>query len=121
MARLSRCGYPFALMTEPANKSSPPRKPRGTLALLASPRGLWRFLTDKNAPKVPRIMAILAVLYVVSPFDILPEAMLPVVGWLDDIGLTAAALTWLASKAARYERDNPEIKVEPAPPSASEV
>lgn len=115
MARPARGGYPFALMADTAPKSTTPRKPRGTLALLASPRGLWRFLTDKHAPKVPRVMALLAVLYVVSPFDIVPEAMLPVVGWLDDIGLSAAALTWLASKAARYERDNPEIKVEPAP------
>ncbi|MEZ4405389.1 MAG: DUF1232 domain-containing protein [Polyangiales bacterium] len=108
-------------MTEPANKSSPPRKPRGTLALFASPRGLWRYLTDKHAPKVPRVMALLAVLYVVSPFDLVPEAMIPVVGWLDDIGLSAAALAWLASKAARYERDNPEIKVEPASSDPSGV
>ncbi|MBR5895428.1 MAG: DUF1232 domain-containing protein [Akkermansia sp.] len=32
------------------------------------------------------LLAVLAVLYVLSPFDVLPD-WLPLVGWLDDIGV----------------------------------
>lgn len=39
------------------------------------------------------IIGILAVLYVLSPLDILPDAI-PLIGWLDDLGV----LAW----AARY-------------------
>lgn len=96
--------------TTPSPK--PPRKPRGTLSLLTSPRDLWRFVTDKNAPKLPRLMTLLAVLYVVFPVDLVPDAV-PILGWLDDIGFTAMVLTWLASAAARYQNNNPTIKVTP--------
>ena len=70
------------------------------MALLASPRRLWRFLRDPNAPKAPKIIALLAIAYVVSPLD---GDWMPILGWLDDIGLSGIALGYLATKAAKYE------------------
>jgi uncharacterized membrane protein YkvA (DUF1232 family) len=43
-----------------------------------------------------------AVVYVVMPFDLIPEAIIPVLGWLDDVGVVALALAHLARVTAKY-------------------
>ena len=93
------------------------------LAMLANPRGLWRYLRDPKTPRGPKVVAVLALVYLVSPVDAVPELIAPLVGWLDDLGVTALALTWLATKGARYENERVEredegIAVEPVTPSA---
>lgn len=93
------------------------RGQKGILAMLAHPRGMWRFLRDPEAPRSARVVAVLALIYLVSPIDAVPELIAPLVGWLDDLGTTAVALTWLASKAATYEnerarREDESIRVE---------
>jgi len=96
-------------MTNPA----PPnlsRSQRGVMALITSPRRLLRFLRDPAAPKLPKAMAVLAMLYVVMPADLIPD-VLPILGWLDDLGLTGVALGYLATKAASYE-DAEDVKKE---------
>jgi uncharacterized membrane protein YkvA (DUF1232 family) len=46
----------------------------------------------KSQPKWKRvIIALLAVLYVISPLDSIPD-FIPVIGWLDDLGV----LVWAA-------------------------
>lgn len=99
----------------PAPKT--PSRRRGTLAMLANPRGLWRFLRDPATPKVAKAGILLAALYVVVPTDLIPD-IAPVLGWLDDLGMTAVALTFLASRAARYENkqlDKAQEAEAPAP------
>jgi uncharacterized membrane protein YkvA (DUF1232 family) len=89
-------------MTEPTAPKNLSRSQRGALAVLASPRRLWRFLRDPAAPKLPKAMAVLALAYVVMPADFIPD-LVPVLGWLDDLGMTGIALGFLATKAASYE------------------
>lgn len=51
---------------------------------------------DNNTNKIPPIiLAILGVLYGVSPVDILPDVV-PVGGWIDDIVITGGGLLNLA-------------------------
>lgn len=100
---------------KPAAPALTPRK--ATLAtMLASPKGLWRFLRDPEAPRGSKILAVLTLLYVVSPIDAIPEMIVPLLGWLDDVGLTAAALAYIAAQAARYANEHPSIAVRPAKP-----
>ena len=99
------------------------RGQKGILAMLANPAGMWRFLRDPTTAKRTKLLAVLAVLYLVSPLDAVPELLVPLFGWLDDVGVTALALTWLASKAARYENelprpDSPGIDVRAVSPSS---
>lgn len=88
-------------MTQPTSPNLS-RSQRGALAVLASPRRLWRFLRDPQAPKMPKAMTLLAIAYIVWPFDLVTD-LAPILGWLDDVGMTGIALGYLATKAAKYE------------------
>lgn len=112
--------------TTPPPNSAPgtaatPLAKKATLAtMLASPRGLWRFLRDPQAPLSSKILAVVTILYVVSPLDAIPDWIFPVVGWLDDVGVTAAALAWVAAQAARYANEHPEIGARPVSSAPAE-
>lgn len=46
-----------------------------------------------------KIIALLALLYVISPIDLLPD-VIAIIGWLDDLGVIAAAAGWIATHRA---------------------
>lgn len=48
------------------------------------------------------LLAILALLYLVMPFDVLPDWLFPLVGWLDDLGVLTFVSLWIFS-----HRDSP--------------
>ena len=56
----------------------------------------WAVLRDPRAPRAAKLVTVLAVLYVVSPIDYIPDTI-PVLGWIDD-GLIAYFLLQLAFK-----------------------
>jgi uncharacterized membrane protein YkvA (DUF1232 family) len=47
---------------------------------------------DKTVSKWRKLLLGAALVYVVVPFDAIPDAI-PIVGWLDDLGLVSIALT----------------------------
>jgi uncharacterized membrane protein YkvA (DUF1232 family) len=52
-------------------------------------------LADPRVKKLPRLAVVAAVLYAISPVDVVPELVLPLVGWLDDATLVWMSLRWL--------------------------
>ncbi len=56
----------------------------------------WFALRDREASLVSRLMALAVVAYVLSPFDLIPD-VIPVLGWLDDLGVLRLGL-WLLFK-----------------------
>lgn len=56
---------------------------------------VWALLRDPHAPAAAKLTALLAVLYVVSPVDLVSD-LIPVLGWIDD-GLIAVLLLRLAT------------------------
>ncbi len=57
-------------------------------------RMVWAMLRHPSTPLVSKLVAVLAVAYLLSPFDIVTD-FAPFVGWIDD-GLVVAGLLWLA-------------------------
>jgi uncharacterized membrane protein YkvA (DUF1232 family) len=43
------------------------------------------------------VIAVLAILYVLSPLDLIPD-FIPVIGWLDDLGVLAWAVRYVFKK-----------------------
>lgn len=62
---------------------------RGVLSIISRlPKYLrltWRLLWDSRIPLLPKVFVVLTILYGLSPFDIIPEAILPHIGLGDDI------------------------------------
>ena len=78
-----------AWLAESGDRLGDLREDLATLTRLAS---AWRRGTYKKTPKATIIKVLLAVGYVVSPVDLIPD-FIPVVGYLDDI----AVLKWVLS------------------------
>ena len=59
----------------------------------------WRLLWDSRVPLWPRILVMLAALYGLSPFDFIPEAIVPHLGFGEDIVLNILAIRNLIASA----------------------
>jgi uncharacterized membrane protein YkvA (DUF1232 family) len=57
---------------------------------------VWALLRDARSPVSAKLVAVLALIYVISPFDLVPD-VLPILGWLDD-GIIAFWLFKLAKR-----------------------
>lgn len=57
-------------------------------------RMAWAMLRHPATPLASKLAAVLAVAYLLSPFDLVSD-FLPFAGWVDD-GLVVAGLLWLA-------------------------
>lgn len=76
----------------------------------------WRFFTDPKASLWVKLLFVLAVAYVVSPIDLIPD-FVPVLGWLDDLGVIALAAGLLLRVIAPYRDLPPVTNAPPADPT----
>ncbi len=53
----------------------------------------WRLFRDWRVPILPKALLVLALVYVVSPLDVIPD-FIPVIGEMDDIVVVLSGL-WL--------------------------
>jgi uncharacterized membrane protein YkvA (DUF1232 family) len=65
-------------------------------------RRLWTYLSSETCSASDRIVAVAALLYLISPIDAIPD-FIPVVGWLDDLVVAGLVLGYLDKKAALSE------------------
>ena len=47
----------------------------------------WRLFRDRRVPAILKSMVVLTLLYIASPFDVVPDFFFPGVGYLDDMTL----------------------------------
>jgi uncharacterized membrane protein YkvA (DUF1232 family) len=73
---------------------SPLRALAALAALPAYLRLCARLMGDRRVPLGPKLIVIGALVYLISPLDLLPDLALPFLGQLDDV-----AVLWLASRA----------------------
>ena len=76
----------------------------------------WAVLRDARAPNSAKLAVVLAMLYVISPIDLVSD-FIPILGWLDD-GLIAYVLLQVAFKFLPPElmaalRNKVETRVRP--------
>ena len=81
--------------------------------LISSIRLIWKLLTDSRVPFWIRIALPVALIYVISPIDILPD-FIPVIGRVDDIIAIIAGIMILLKLAPKkvvnqYKKDNKTI------------
>ncbi len=78
------------------SKSPTSVDPRQRISLFANladyVRLSWRLLNDRRVPGWVKAIPVLAVLYFLSPFDLLPDWAFPGLGELDDIAILLLAL-----------------------------
>jgi len=76
--------------------------------------GLWaravRYFRDPQVAGWRKLMALWAVLYVASPIDLIPDAI-PVLGWLDDLGVLTLVAGFFVREIHRHGAGRP-----PPPP-----
>jgi uncharacterized membrane protein YkvA (DUF1232 family) len=75
-----------------------------TLAKIGRARALVRYFRDPAASVLGKLFVLAAVVYVISPVDLIPDV--PIVGWLDDMGVMSLAVAWMWKVVGRY-RDTP--------------
>jgi uncharacterized membrane protein YkvA (DUF1232 family) len=75
-------------------------------------RALVRYFRDPAASVLGKLLVLFAVAYVIWPVDLIPDV--PLVGWLDDLGVASMAAAWLGRVLGRY-RDEPQDAAARAP------
>jgi uncharacterized membrane protein YkvA (DUF1232 family) len=71
------------------------------VARIGRARALVRYFRDREASLLGKLFVLAALVYVVSPVDLIPDAI-PFVGWLDDVGVMSLAVAWMWRIVARY-------------------
>ena len=67
------------------------------LELVRRGRQLWNYLNSGKVSHTEKAVLLLALLYLVSPIDLVSDAI-PVLGWLDDLGVATLALNYVTSR-----------------------
>lgn len=62
-----------------------------------------RYLRDPAVATWRKAAAALSLLYVVSPVDVIPD-IIPVVGWLDDLGVVGLAVAFVLREVRRHAK-----------------
>lgn len=70
-------------------------------------QALWAMVRDPAAAMSSKAVAVGALLYLVSPFDALPD-VIPLFGLSDDAGVVLAAAASLAVALAKYQQRKPD-------------
>lgn len=58
----------------------------------------WALFTDSRVPLMTKLIPLIAIAYVISPIDLVPDVF-PVLGQLDDLGVLMTALTMFNNMA----------------------
>jgi uncharacterized membrane protein YkvA (DUF1232 family) len=64
-------------------------------------RALYRYLRDKNVPWYRKSVIVGALIYFITPIDLIPD-FIPILGYLDDLGVIMAAVKFLGSELVPY-------------------
>ena len=78
------------------------------LDLLSQATKLWNYFTSGNVTGKDKAVIVGALLYLISPVDFIPD-WIPVVGWLDDLGVATFTLNFVVNKLGTTEASAVQI------------
>jgi uncharacterized membrane protein YkvA (DUF1232 family) len=81
--------------------ASAPLNPITRAVLMA--KQAWAVFRAKDTPRYVKLILLLGLAYIVSPWDIIPD-WLPIIGVLDDFTLAALLIAW--ASGFKVEDDN---------------
>lgn len=75
-----------------------------------------RYVRSPGVARWKKLLGVLSVAYAILPFDLIPD-VIPVLGWLDDLGFLAVAFAFIAHDMARHAKQVPpaDLVVDAAP------
>lgn len=94
---------------------SKPKRGFSALPFLGDLVVFWRLLWDREAHWGLKLVAFATLAYVVSPVDAFPEAVAPLVGYIDDLGLVIAIRLLLERPLSKYRYPLFAKRPEPSP------
>jgi uncharacterized membrane protein YkvA (DUF1232 family) len=62
----------------------------------------FRYVRDPRVPRWRKLAGLLAVAYFIFPLDAIPD-FLPILGWLDDLGVLSAAALFMVREVQRHQ------------------
>lgn len=69
-----------------------------------------RYVRSASVSRWKKLLGVLAVVYAVMPIDLIPDVV-PVLGWLDDIGFLTVAFGFIARDMAKHAKQAPPAEV----------
>jgi uncharacterized membrane protein YkvA (DUF1232 family) len=82
-------------------------------------RRLLDVLGNPDTPKLPRLAVLAAIVYLIWPVDLVPDYLVPVFGFIDDLVVLWLSLAWLFRSAPRPDVSSSDI--EPPPPEGGQM
>lgn len=79
--------------------------------IISKANELWGYITGGQASGTEKVLVLAALTYIISPIDLVPDAI-PVLGWLDDIGLAGYVLQFIHRKISGIAVDLSEEEKE---------
>lgn len=68
----------------------------------------WELVKRKDTPLIAKVTLVLAIVYLLSPIDLIPD-FIPVIGFLDDL-IIVPGLIWLALRIIEESAETTENK-----------
>ena len=81
------------------------------MKLVERVKALWNLFTKGTMTKAEKVILLLAVIYCLSPIDIIPDVA-PMVGFLDDLVIILATLRHLSNKPEERQQDEQPVQVD---------
>lgn len=67
---------------------------------------IGKYVRSPRVARWKKMLGVMSVAYAILPFDLIPDVM-PVIGWLDDVGFLAVAFGFIARDMAKHAQEAP--------------